>query len=294
MISILIPIYNFDIVNLVDELYSQAKDLNINFEIIVADDGSAEEFKIKNRNISKYEHVIYIELERNIGRSKIRNKLYTLSKYEYLIFMDCDAQVISKSYLKDYINNCDKTVVCGGTAYLPEAPSPDNYLRWYYGKCREQRTAEERNKESNNSFTTFNFMIRRDVFGEIQFDERLLRYGHEDTIFGYELKTKGYVIRHIDNPLVHLGLDLNKDFIFKTKQSVKNLYVISKTLDIGEDLYKDIKVLRVLRKIENLRLKIFISILYKISYKYIQNRLLKNNPKLIWMDLLKIGYLCTL
>ena len=55
MLSILIPIYNFAVKELVNELSSQAQDLNIPFEILCVDDTSK---------------AIYIEL--NDGLEKLR------------------------------------------------------------------------------------------------------------------------------------------------------------------------------------------------------------------------------
>lgn len=295
MLSILIPVYNFNIVDLVTELHRQATEANIPFEILVADDCSQDSVKQQNRVISELPHVTYIEESKNLGRSCIRNKLFSISSYEYIIFMDCDAGIKQQDYIKQYLNQCNGSVVCGGTAYQDKEPERDYFLRWIYGKNREQRAADERNHCPNNSFTTFNFLVPRAVFEQINFDESLSRYGHEDTLFGYELKKNNHVVKHIDNPLIHLGLDENKDFVFKTKQSVKNLFFIATTnKQVEADLFKDIKVLSYYRQIQRMGIVGIVSLLYKIFHKQIEANLTGSHPKLAFLDLLKIGYLCTL
>ena len=52
MLSILIPVYNYDCSELVAALDKQAVRLNINYEILVADDASEESFRQRNRVIN--------------------------------------------------------------------------------------------------------------------------------------------------------------------------------------------------------------------------------------------------
>ncbi|MBE9467545.1 MAG: glycosyltransferase [Bacteroidetes bacterium] len=65
MISICIPIYNFNVVNLVNELVRQGKTLNKESEIILIDDCSSTKFRQINELVCK--KVKYISLNKNIG-----------------------------------------------------------------------------------------------------------------------------------------------------------------------------------------------------------------------------------
>src|ERR1044071_5613337 len=103
MLSILIPVYNFDVTGLAASL--QASETNIPFEIICLDDGSAPMFKAINKKIAGLENIIYEELPQNIGRSKIRNLLAERAKYEYLLFLDCDSTAVSGRFLSSYVSN---------------------------------------------------------------------------------------------------------------------------------------------------------------------------------------------
>ena len=75
-ISILIPTYNSICVELVRSLQQQAELLAIDYEIIVADDGStAHDCLQANRAIRQLPHCQFMEREQNTGRTAIRNFL---------------------------------------------------------------------------------------------------------------------------------------------------------------------------------------------------------------------------
>ena len=103
MLSILIPTYNYVCVKLVTDLQQQAERLECPYEILVADDASEDAFKRENRKINGIPNCKYIELQENVGRSRIRNILGCLARYDYLIFMDCDASVVSNEFLSRYM-----------------------------------------------------------------------------------------------------------------------------------------------------------------------------------------------
>jgi len=59
-------------------------------------------FKKINENVCRKE--IYIQLDNNIGRAKIRNLFLKYAKYDYLLFLDCDTFIISDDFVaKIYI-----------------------------------------------------------------------------------------------------------------------------------------------------------------------------------------------
>jgi len=132
MLSVNIPVYNIEVANLVLQLIKQAEKLDILFEIRVYDDCSTDEYKNRNRVISEYSNVVYIELEKNLGRSAIRNKMGADSKYKYLLFIDADSEIIKSDYLEIFLNNIQSNrVLCGGTAY--QKRSPLNTKNFYVG-----------------------------------------------------------------------------------------------------------------------------------------------------------------
>ncbi|MEJ7665840.1 MAG: hypothetical protein WKG07_43150 [Hymenobacter sp.] len=66
-------------------------------------------------------------------------------------------------------------------------------------------------------------------------DERLSGYGHEDTRFGLELARAGVVVRHLDNPVLHDGLEPAAGFLDKSHQAVRNLAQVLRTDGLGAD-----------------------------------------------------------
>ena len=80
MVSILIPVYNCDVVKLVNDLEFQAVKLGIPYEIVCIDDNSSEHYH--NHSLSEKENIVWAELNENKGRSIVRNLLAEKSKYE--------------------------------------------------------------------------------------------------------------------------------------------------------------------------------------------------------------------
>jgi len=71
-VSILLPVYNQNVVALVEALLREATSLPLSFEIRVFDDGSTEATLEQNRPLQLVSGVVYQELPQNVGRSQIR------------------------------------------------------------------------------------------------------------------------------------------------------------------------------------------------------------------------------
>jgi hypothetical protein len=84
-----------------------------------------------------------------------------------------------------------------------------------------RKKLQKRAKHPWASFTGFNFIIDKSIFMKIRFNEDLKQYGHEDTLLGYQLRIAGVEIIHIDNALIHDGVESNEVFIAKTKLGVE-------------------------------------------------------------------------
>lgn len=289
MLSILIPIYNYDVRNFISELHSQALKENIKFEIILADDVSETYFQKINSELQKLVNVKYIQLNENIGRSKIRNFLAEQALYDNFLFADCDMEITNIKFINKYLFHAkNNSVICGGITYGKKSPQNLNlFFRWYYGIYREKLSAETRNKKPYASFMTGNFFIQKDIFNRIKFNHNLTQYGHEDTLFGIELKRKGIKIKHINNPLIHKGLETTEEFISKTHKGINNLIFIQKRNNYPE-LFEEIKLLKIAKKIYPFCF--FICFVFKISKNLILKNLKSPKPKLYLFDYYKLGY----
>lgn len=258
MISICIPVYNFNITSLLNKLCHQVQSLTIPVEIIVIDDCSKNFQEINKKAAEKYN---YVELTENIGRSKIRNLFIGYSKYEQLLFLDCDSLIIKDNFLQTYLDILKDRpgVVVGGRVYENNKPERNKMLRWKYGTFRESTSAQIRSRHPYGSFMTNNFLIKKEILEEIRFDERLLNYGHEDTLFGFSLKQENIPILHIENPVLNGDLETNVEYLEKTNEGVKNLVRILQFSNWDKDLINDISLLTFYYKIKKWKWMIYIS-----------------------------------
>ena len=288
MLSILIPTYNYDCTQLVRDLHLQTEQLGVDYEIIVADDASPiAEYRERNREINTLPHCRLVELEKNVGRARIRNRLADEARYEWLLFIDSDAEVISDSFIVDYLKYADADVVCGGLCHADALPSPEVSLRYAYEKRADRRrSASFRAQRPYEQFTPFNFMIRRKVFKSIRFDECITEYGHEDTLFGIELGKRRSCIRHIDNPLCHVGLEGNERFLEKTRAALRNLALLEDCM-LGHS-----SLLKLYGLLCRLGLDGVIARWFVCREQAITARLMKAAPSLRLFFAYKLGYYC--
>ena len=275
MISVCIPVYNFDIEPLVTALVPQAE--AINGEIVIIDDGSTH-YKEQNKEVAKKHNVIkYIELEQNIGRAAIRNLFTGYASFGYMLFLDCDSIIISDDFLEKYLETVrgyNPDVVCGGRIYGPRPDDRKKLLRWKYGITRESKPASERKKNPNASFMTNNFLVRKEILQKIRFNKKLRGYGHEDTLFGYELKKNGIEIIHIENPILNGDVEDVSVFLDKTRQGIANLAKIYKLYKNEEQLWEDITLLKSYVKIKKSGLLPFITFLSFVTLPVLRFMLL--------------------
>jgi len=252
MISVCIPVYNYDVSNLVEQIHLQIANQDATSEIILIDDASDEEFRQKNRIISR-DRVTLIELDKNIGRAGIRNLFLKNTSQPNLLFLDCDTLIPSKEFISAYIealkNTRDK-VICGGTRYSDSKPGSNRILHWNYGRKRESQPASKRNIAPNRSFMTANFMIDRNLLKQIRFDERITGYGHEDSLFGFNLSSINQSVFHIDNPLIHTGLNKNREFLDKTDEGLRSLYNITGLVDNDPGFNETITLLQYINRLD--------------------------------------------
>lgn len=288
MLSILIPTYNQNIVNLVEHLHQQAIEQYIDFEIIVAEDGSGM-YLDDNHSICTLSNCVHIIHKNNVGRSAIRNSLADAAQYDHLLFMDCDAKVCSNHFVEKYLAFCnEECIVIGGTAYAPDENNPEYSLRLTYGRKREARHATERSK---NNFATFNFLISKNIFNKVRFDEDIRGYGHEDMLFGHRLHELGYEFIQIENPLIHCGLDSNAIFLQKTEEATRNLYrlYISGRYPF---LINESVLLHHFSRMQQYRLVPLLALLFRLTKAGIKKQLTSHRPSLLLYDLYKLSFMC--
>ncbi len=293
MISILIPTYNYNIFSLAENLQQQCENANISFEILVLDDASTDKEKTeKNLEINSFDNCAFQVLEENIGRSKIRNLLAEKAKYDWLLFLDADTFPSNSNFIQNYLEafSNENSVIFGGIEY-PKNTSKNFSLRHKYGTERESLSISERLKNPYRSFITMGFAIKKDVFETIKFNENLAGYGYEDSVFAFELQKSNIPLLHIDNPVVHLNLETNEDFIKKSELALQNLL---RFYENGAIDGNTVKILKTYLKLKNNNLLFGIRGFFSISKKQLLKNLNSANPSLFFFDLYRLGYLSSL
>ena len=292
MISICIPVYNFDVNALAEALLFQIKSNDLAAEIILIDDASTEVFQKKNHTLKKATH--YIQLKENIGRARIRNLFTNYAKYNYLLFIDCDSLLMSNDYLKNYIEVIlakSPGIVCGGRVYETEKPEREKLLRWKYGHRRESLSASKRMENPNDSFMTNNFLIRKDLLLKYKFEESLSEYGHEDTLLGFLLKKDKIDILHIENPVLNGDIEKNEEYLHKTEKGIKNLTKILNLLNQDTEFIRSVNLLRWHYKLIRWRMSFLMSILYFMFKKSLRSCLSRGYGNTFLFNVYKLFYL---
>lgn len=287
MVSVLVPIFNQPVSVLINEIHRQCAVLKIDFEIVAIEDGS-ERFLKENAEIRQMDCTHYIVQSENIGRAAIRNTLSSMAKYNTLIFLDCDSQIGRPDFIGQYISARHRSdVIYGGTTYT-ENPSHTFILHHKYGVEREARELTQRQSDPYTCFLTNNFCIRKEVFDAIKFDESLTQYGFEDSLFAWELKKQKVQVLHIDNPVVHTGLDTAEAFIDKTKLAIENAHLL---LHAGKIPAGEIRMAKVYFSLKRWGLSsIFCGAIGLFEPSMLQ-ALKGKSPKLIYLDLLKLKWM---
>ena len=292
MLSILITIYNYNLLPLVVEIHRQCSELDIFFEILTQDDASNSMHNIKNKEINLLSYCNYVSLEKNIGYRQNKNILVSNSKYENLLIIDGDCILPNTDFIKNYIDQIiNYDVVYGGRIHSKSAPSKNQLLRWKYGKFMEDQTVQQREKNPYGSTLFNNTLIRKAVFNAIKFDDSFKKYGNDDTLFSFELKKLNVKINHINNPVQHDDIDTNLVYVEKTKHSLENLKLLHQKKLIPTDYSK---MLRLTSKLHRYKVTYLLSSFYDVFKLIMEYNLISNNPSLFVFNTFRLSYFCKL
>ena len=273
-LSILIPTFNDPCVALVTALHQQAESLAVDYEVIVADDGSTDaDVVADNRRVNELPHCRMIESPHNQGRAAIRNLLAQEACHEWLLFIDSDMQVCRPDYLQHYLTACQEADVVDG--------------RSLYEKVSEQQHVVERRRQSPyQDFHTANFLIRRSLMLAHPFDLRFRRYGYEDVLLGKQLEQDGIAILHVDNPLLFGTFETNAAFVSKTEEGLRTLYHFRRDLQGYSRMLVHARRLAPIAPIVRLWHRIFA----KVERRHLTGQ----RPTLFVFHLYRLGYFLTL
>ena len=265
-------------------------------EIIVADDAStipltwAQQFSVDKRF-----HLLHFL--KNQGRARTCNRLAEAAHAPWLLIVDCDAQIPPTFSLLAYLRATQPSsfpsaistsvsivdgfaadlppaflVVCGGLRHPETLPTPNVTLRYRYERHADlRRNASFRSQHPYAQFSTFSLLIQRTTFLEVRFDESCTDYGHEDTLFGYQLEQRRIPIRHIDNPVVNGDVEENAEFLHKTVEAVENLAEIYDRMWEDQRFCESVKLLSTYSRVRRMGLQGVVYFFFKMFKTPMEN-----------------------
>lgn len=291
MLSILIPVYNYPIKKLVAELYRQAEKLALEYEILIADDSSTQQKILKEIESCKQFTTCKVHhFEHNKGRTFTRNYLAKKAQSGYLLFLDADVIPKNSDFIETYIKYLDQAnFIFGGNDYRSKKPPKDQLLRWRYGKIREVKSVAKRNQNPYYTIISQAFVVEKSIF--LKANKNLENLYGMDGVFAENLKNLKADILHIDNPVIHLGLENNRKFLKKTMEGLQTLAKLENEHEISKDYRPVQKTYHRLKK--NHLVNLFLAVSGVLRNPIKQN-LLSGYPSLFLFDIYKLDYFARL
>jgi len=290
MMSILIPVFNQDVNELVHELSHQVAKLQEPAEIIVMDDGSEVSYRHLHTNLNDIPFVRYYESGTNNGRVSIRQLLCELASSEWLLFLDGDSRIVSDQYLANYsrLINYPDHVWVGGRIYAGERPADCSLrLHWHYGTAREK--TKPGLEGYTNRFMSNNFLMRKSIFQQFDFTTKWTGYGYEDTWMGIQLESMQIIIHYIHNPVLHEGIEKISAFLAKSHEALGNLSMLS-TIVPRKILVKHVKLYFYFSRLQSFGLLSITQMIYDMFSSFIKTNLHSCHPSLFMFDLYRLIY----
>ncbi|WP_273444295.1 glycosyltransferase family 2 protein [Neolewinella agarilytica] len=288
MLSICIPIYRYDVRPLVAELLRQAEEFPGEIEILVYDDASPDDGDWGREELRQTAGIRYVELSENLGRAAIRNKMARGANNKYLLMMDSDGWP-NKGFLLTYFkmlwqleakNKFDFLFV-GGRHYKKSPPASKYSLHWHYGHERESKPATIRNENRFLGFQSNNFLTTKSILLRHPFPEEAEGYGHEDTQWAQSLPKEEFWFFHLENPVIHLGLEPNDVFLSKQRQAIRNLALLKQ-----QNLHLCTRLIDLVERYPRLT-----ALAKHLPEKWMTNYLAsRSRPNLLVLDLLKLKW----
>lgn len=287
-LSILIPTFNDDCIELVTDLRRQAEACeDLEYEIIVADDGSTNiEMVQKHEQINTWPHCRFVRREKNNGRAAIRNILAALAQYSWLLFIDSDMSVVRDDFIARYISAPLNGIRYGG--YEVIGTDRTNLRNTYERAFAATHTIEQRKTQPYRHFHTSNFMTSKALMERFPFDERFRYYGYEDDIYGKCMMENHIEIEHIDNPIGFSKYESNEAFLQKTEEGLHTLHRFS------DELTDYSALLTIVRKLNRWKLAPVMCVFHQLFHPLEYRHLCGPHPSLFIFRLYKLGFYLTI
>jgi glycosyltransferase involved in cell wall biosynthesis len=266
----------------------QLSRINIEYEIIVLDDQSTI-FVKENNKIIDFKNCFFEQNTANFGRTKTRQNLAEKAKFDWLLFLDADVLPENDDFIKKYLACFENNqIVFGGYKYEKKLPEQSKMLRYQYGINREEKSAIIRNEKPYEFTFSGNMLVKKNLFLALNQNHLQNIYGM-DVFFAHQLWENKTPILHIDNAILHLGIEENEVFFKKVLESVvarKNLLAHKTGIENSNKLIDKYKW------IKKWHLQNLVKIGFFISEPLLKKLIFAKKPSLFCFDLYRLGFIC--
>lgn len=224
--SLLIPFYKDDPCGLLTALSALCVDEGA-VEIIAYDDGTgdAELSRQIKACLAQLRLPVKIIIDTvNKGRAAARNALQDAARAEWILFLDADMRPMSVDFLNNYLEliNADVAdVLFGGFHVEAKAAEAERDLHRALSEQSDCLSLGDRIAAGPQYVATSNLCLRKSVIEAEPFDPGFSGWGWEDSEWAARISER-YVLQHIDNPALHMGLETTDTLLRRFQTSGPN------------------------------------------------------------------------
>lgn len=203
MISIIMPVYNGEkyLSRAIDSVIAQT---NLEWELLVADDGSTDSSLTVARRYAGQDHRIHLLELRHTGVSHARNRALEQAQGEFITFLDCDDYMHPQNLetLLNTIANCDVAVqgyyleselthemlqIAKENPYIDFSFMHISPAHNKYAGAEQMQCGLLNLLESDTLYPVWNKLYRKEIIlrHNIQFDQTIQVWG-EDELFNFQ------------------------------------------------------------------------------------------------------------
>jgi GT2 family glycosyltransferase len=221
-VSIIVPVYNqWELTdNCLKSIIYHVK--SVNYEIILADDGSSDKTTYAN---TIFKNLVVVRPEKNQGFLLNCNLAATHAKGRYIMLLNNDT-LVNENWLESLFNlmEQDENIAISGSKLV----YPDGKLQeaggiiwqdgsgWNYGRMSQPGNPEYNYVKEVDYISGASILLRTSFWLEVDgFDDRYVPAYYEDTDLAFEASSRGYkVVYHPHSVVVHFegrshGTDAN-------------------------------------------------------------------------------------
>lgn len=231
-LSILIPFYRDNPAVLLSSLSTQRVD-KAAVEVRIMDDGTGDMTLTERAQRAAQDNnlpTILTTAPENRGRSATRNALQAQALADWVLFLDADMRIDNPLFLQAYLDAIEaaeadgKTrILFGGFTVEDQASDADTDLHRVLSQSSDCLSAAQRERAGAQFVASSNLCVHLSVLREEPFDDGFTGWGWEDSEWAARV-SKRYRLRHLDNPLVHLGLESTETLLSRFAGSAPNYH----------------------------------------------------------------------